>query len=78
MHVISIRVPDPLFIQTQSSCEMLHMTQTEYVRTALAEKNEKIEAQQRRQTLQSASLKVREESMKINAEFSAIEKDPHA
>jgi hypothetical protein len=78
MHVISVRVADELFKETQSGYHTLSLSQTEYVHQAISEKNLKVHEAKRRNLLQQASLKVREESMKITQEFSAIEEDPHA
>jgi hypothetical protein len=40
--------------------------------------NMAVAAQRRRKRLMETSLKVRAESMKINAEFSSVEDAPHA
>lgn len=40
--------------------------------------NHEVEEQERKQKLMTASRLVREQSLKINAEFTAIENDPEA
>jgi hypothetical protein len=44
----------------------------------LEQMNAAVAAQHRRTRLMEASLKVRAESMRVNAEFSTIEDAPHA
>lgn len=55
---------------------LLHLSQTEYIRKAIRSMNDKIERHRREQRLKQASLRVRKESIKINAEFSKIDRDP--
>lgn len=50
------------------------MVRAEYIRTAIKH-NEEVISRARRASLQNASLRVRKESMRINAEFSQIERD---
>lgn len=40
--------------------------------------NQEVEARERKQRLMTASQLVRQESMKVNAEFEAIESEPEA
>jgi hypothetical protein len=47
------------------------------VRKAVEQMNAAVASQRRRARLMEVSLKVREESMKVNAEFSAIEDATH-
>jgi len=49
-----------------------------HMRKALEQMNAADTSQQRRAQLLEASLKVRNESMRVNAEFDAIEDTPHA
>ena len=48
----------------------------DYIRRAIETMNEKLKKDEQRERLQSASLAVRDESMKVNLEFSGIEHDP--
>jgi Arc/MetJ-type ribon-helix-helix transcriptional regulator len=54
------------------------MSRSEYIKKAIAEMNDEVQTQGRRQKLMAASRLARQESMKINAEFAAIEHDPEA
>lgn len=78
MGTVSLRIDDDLLEKANRTAEALHMSRAEYVRKAILEMNEKITEKLRRQRIQQASRKVREESMKINKEFAAIEGEPDA
>lgn len=74
--LVSVRMNDTLFESMKSMASMLHLSQTDYIRQAIERMNNEANRQARTQRLQQASLKARNESMKINAEFSDIEHDP--
>ena len=74
--LVSIRMNDSLFEAMRSMASLLHLSQTDYIRQAIERMNHEANRQARAQRLQQASLKTRNESMKINAEFSGIEHDP--
>ena len=69
MTTISPRMPDDFLHEVDSFAEELHLPRAAYVRTALEQMNAVV-ADPRRKRLMEVSLKVREESMKVNAEFS--------
>ncbi|OGT49419.1 MAG: hypothetical protein A3E82_06410 [Gammaproteobacteria bacterium RIFCSPHIGHO2_12_FULL_38_11] len=74
--LVSIRLNDDLFREMKANAQMLHLSQTDYIRKAIEIMNDEIVKKQRRRRLKEASLLVRKESMKINAEFSEVEHDP--
>lgn len=74
--LVSIRMDDAMLQTMRSMAEILHLSQTDYVRQAIARMNDEASRKVQAQRLQQASLKVRNESMKINAEFSDIEYEP--
>ena len=77
MTSISLKLPENL-IETSTSCaEALHISRAEYIRRALERMNRETRAMIRARRLVNASKKVREESMRVNAEFSAVEEDPN-
>ena len=78
MTTLSLRVPDDLLHEVDTAAEQLHIPRAAYVRKALEQMNTVVATQVRRQRLMGASLKVRGESMRVNAEFDAIEDVPHA
>ena len=76
MTTLSLRIPDELLQEVDASAEELHLPRAAYVRKALEQMNAAVAAQRRRARLMEVSLKVRDESMRVNAEFSAIEDEP--
>lgn len=75
MPVISIRLPEKLLHQLDQMAKLLHIQRTEYIRKAIEHMNTEIDKNARKEKLVQASLRVREESMRINKEFSDIEHD---
>ena len=78
MTTLSLRLPDDLLREVDTFAEQLHIPRAAYVRKALEQMNAAVAAQRRRTRLMEASLKVRAESMRVNAEFDEIEDVPHA
>jgi hypothetical protein len=76
--LISVRVNDALLKETKANAYRLHLSQTDYIRKAIELMNNEARKYERKKRLQEASLRVRKESMKINAEFSEIENDPES
>lgn len=75
MTTISLKLPDDLLERSGENAERLNVSRAEYIRRAIVRMNEEMAARARAQRLQRASRKVRRESMRINAEFDAIERD---
>lgn len=78
MTTLSLRLPDELLHDVDDFARQMHIPRAEYVRKALEQMNMTVAAQRRRKRLMETSLKVRTESMKINAEFAAVEDAPNA
>ncbi|MBA3812948.1 MAG: CopG family transcriptional regulator [Alphaproteobacteria bacterium] len=78
MTTISLRLPDNIVHRIDVNAHLLHVTRSEYIKKAIIEMNADVQEQTRKQRLMAASQLVRKESMKINAEFAAIEDDPEA
>lgn len=76
MSIVSIRLSNELLQEVDVMAKALHIARTEYIRKAIEQMNEKTLELKRKQNLVQASLKVRKNSMDINAEFSRIEHDP--
>jgi predicted transcriptional regulator len=76
MATISLRLPDDFLHEVDANADDLHIARTAYVRQALERMNAAVAAERRRKKLMAASLKVREESMKVNAEFSEVDDVP--
>jgi len=76
--LISIRLNNEILQEMKARANLLHLSQTEYIRQAIERMNREAEGLERSERLKKASLRVRNESMKINAEFSEIDYDPKA
>ncbi len=78
MGAISLKLPDDL-LETSGRCaEALRLSRAAYIRRAVERMNRQTRAQLRAKRLAEASRKVRKESMRVNAQFAAIERDPDA
>lgn len=76
--LVSIRIDSKLLLTMKANAHLLEVSQTDYIRRAIELMNKKIEKEEKSKQLQAASLRVRGESMKINAEFGEFEDDPEA
>jgi hypothetical protein len=66
-------MPDDFLHEVDTFAEELHLPRAAYVRKALEQMNATVAAELRRKRLMEVSLKVREESMKVNADFSEVD-----
>lgn len=78
MTTVSLRLPDDLLKEAEHHARILHLPRAEYIRRAIVAMNEEVLNQKRREQLMKASKRVASASMKLNAEFAAIEDAPHA
>lgn len=78
LRLISFKLPARLRSESRRVAEALGLTQSEYMRRAIEEMNRKVLSQLRAERLAEVSRRVRDESMKVNAEFAATEHDPGA
>ncbi len=78
MRTISLSLTDAVLERSGRCAEALAISRAEYIRRAIQAMNRETEAQLRAEGLANASRKVRDESMRVNAEFEAIEHDPDA
>ena len=76
MGAISLELPDDLAQATHECAEALHLSRAEYIRRAVERMNRDARAQLRATRLAAVSLRVRGETMRINAEFAVIEHEP--
>jgi predicted transcriptional regulator len=76
MSAVSIRLSVDLLNQVDRLAHELRIPRTEYIRRALADFNQEIEDKKNRERLMRASMKVRENSMVVNAEFDKVEDAP--
>jgi metal-responsive CopG/Arc/MetJ family transcriptional regulator len=78
MTAISLKLPEALLQDCRECAEALKLPRAEYIRRAIERMNRETRARVRARRLADASRKVRRESLKVNAEFAAIERDPDA
>jgi predicted transcriptional regulator len=78
MGAISLKLPDDLLATSNRCAKTLHLSRAAYIRRAIERMNRDTRAQLRAKRLAEVSKKVRQESMKVNAEFAAIERAPGA
>ena len=75
MSTVSIRLPNDLLKETESTAKTLHIPRAEYIRRAIVAMNQEMVAQKRRERLMKISRLTSAESIKVNAEFDSIEGD---
>ena len=78
MAIVTLRLSDSIIQKLDTNAHILHMSRSDYIKKAIFAMNHDTQEYERKQRLQAASKLVRQESMKINAEFAAIEHDPEA
>ena len=78
MPAISLKISDALLEVSGRCADALRLTRAAYIRRALEQMNRQTRAHLRASRLRAASRKVRGESMRVNAEFAAIERDVDA
>lgn len=77
METISLKLSDEL-LETSGQCaKLLQLSRADYIRRAIVRMNSRTRRQLRAKRLADASRKVRRESMRVNAEFGAIEHAPY-
>jgi metal-responsive CopG/Arc/MetJ family transcriptional regulator len=75
---IALKLPEDLMAQSGRLADTLGVSRAEYIRIAIRRMNRKTAARLRAEHLAEVSKRVREESMKVNAAFAAVESDPSA
>lgn len=78
MTTVSLRLPDDLLKEADKRAQEMHIPRAEYIRRAIESLNAKAMADHRRNRMMEASRRVRAKSMRVNAEFDAIEDAPDA
>ena len=78
MSAISLKLPDELAEASSQYAKALQLSRAEYIRRAIEHMNRETSAQLRARRLVDASYKVRQESMRVNAEFALVESDVDA
>ena len=75
MRAISLMLPEHVIEISRRCADTLHLSRAAYIRRAIERMNRQTQALLRAKRLADASKKVRKESMRVNREFAAIERD---
>jgi predicted transcriptional regulator len=78
MAAISLKLPQDLLEASSRCATALKLSRAAYIRQAVERMNRETRAQLRARRIAEVSRKVRGESMRVNAEFARIERDPDA
>ena len=78
MGAISLKLPEDLLDVSGRCAAALKLSRAAYIRRAIERMNRETRAEIRARRLAEVSRKVRGESMRVNAEFAAVEGDPDA
>ena len=78
MKIISLNLPEDVLAASGEAANTLRLSRAAYIRKAIEKMNRETAAQLRAKKIAEASRKCRAESMRVNAEFSAIERNPDA
>jgi metal-responsive CopG/Arc/MetJ family transcriptional regulator len=78
MESISLKLPEKLLEASDRCARALGIPRAEYIRRAVEQMNREAERRARAERIARASRRVRKESMRVNADFAAIERDPDA
>jgi metal-responsive CopG/Arc/MetJ family transcriptional regulator len=78
MESISLKLSEDLLEASDRNAKALGIPRAEYIRRAIERMNREAEAAAVAKRIARASHRVRVESMRVHAEFAAIEHDPDA
>jgi hypothetical protein len=73
MRTLVLSLPEAILGTSRRCAKMLHLSRAAYIRRALERMNTQTQTLMRARRLADASKKVREESRRVNHEFTAIE-----
>jgi len=69
MHTITLKTDDNFFVMLNELAAMMGVSRSNLIRNAVISYKENLEKEQLKQQIQKASMKVRNESKKVAAEF---------
>jgi hypothetical protein len=78
MGAILLKLPEDVLEASRRCADTLHLSRAAYIRRAVERMNRQTQALVRAMRIAVASKKVRKESLRVNREFAAIERDPDA
>ena len=75
MKAISLKISEEVLRTGDRCAKAMGLPRAEYIRRAIEKMNREAEARARAQRMTNAAQRVRKESMRVNAQFAAIERD---
>ncbi len=78
MQTITLKLPPELLEASGRHARALRLSRAAYLRRAIDRMNRETSAERRAKRLAEVSRRVRRESMRVNAEFAAVELAPDA
>jgi metal-responsive CopG/Arc/MetJ family transcriptional regulator len=76
MKTISLSLPERLLEASGRHSTALRIPRAEYIRRAIEQLNEQMDAETRARRMRKAALKCRAADLEVNADFAAIEQAP--
>ncbi len=76
MKTISLNLPEEVLDASSAAADALRLSRAAYIRKAIERMNHETAARLRAEKMAQASMKCRAESMRVNAEFDALEGEP--
>jgi predicted DNA-binding protein len=76
MEAISLKLSEELLKRSDRCAKALGISRAEYLRRAIERMNDEAETRALDRRIADLSRRVRKESMRVNAEFARIERDP--
>jgi metal-responsive CopG/Arc/MetJ family transcriptional regulator len=73
MQLIHIKLTNVMLKEVDKRAQKLHISRAEYIGQSIELMNQKMHERERVKRLAEASLRTREESMKVNSEFSEVD-----
>ena len=78
MKTISLNLPEDVLDASSAAADALRLSRAAYIRKAIERMNHETAARLRADKMAQASIKCRAESIRVNAEFDALEGEPGA
>ena len=78
MGAISLKLPEDVLETSRRCADTLHLSRAAYIRRAVEHMNRQTQALVGARRLAEVSKKVRKETLRVNREFAAVERDPDA
>ena len=78
MGAISLKLPEDVLETSRRCADTLHLSRAAYIHREVEHMNRQTQALVGARHLAEVSKKVRKETLRVNREFAAVERDPNA